>query len=458
MNICPNLSNKQIKAEFDQLVKIFGEDCAYLLWDRSNGMGLKLAPNGASSKLYQDLLELHNGDERAALVDKAKIYTNTFQRSFGDWINNQKGVANAIDENQEPLLPFVARQSAGSSSHSVSYHISYAEKAKILYDRIKNKYSRGGFTLYQAKKDINEFNKKYNTHFGVFEDKEGKYTPNGEPGILVKRDKNHEYADSEGPDRNTSVLGTRDAQSVIGFLNKMFPELQVVQLSHEEFVQRASEFGTGFISGKYIVLDMSRVNIEVIAEEFFHPFVECFAAQQPDVYSQLLKQAKEEFPELDKSIQDTYKGLDYKKEDFEKELVTQALSRYFSAQLNGDVNKHNRLDEVINKFITYLKDLLGLPGTVHKNGNTIAEIKKLENITDLQDLATILNTQGLTFSVKDGITEPKKRRYHIENVEQERSIDTSSMSKPNGVKNITSLELKQRLKQLGEEREKQCGI
>lgn len=87
MNICPNLSNKQIKAEFDQLVKIFGEDCAYLLWDRSNGMGLKLAPNGASSKLYQDLLELHNGDDRAALIDKAKIYTQTFRQSFGKFGN-----------------------------------------------------------------------------------------------------------------------------------------------------------------------------------------------------------------------------------------------------------------------------------------------------------------------------------------------------------------------------------
>lgn len=87
MNICPNLSNKQIKSEFDQLVKIFGEDCAYLLWDRSNGMGLKLAPNGASSKLYQDLLELHNGDERAALIDKAKIYTQAFRQQFGKFGN-----------------------------------------------------------------------------------------------------------------------------------------------------------------------------------------------------------------------------------------------------------------------------------------------------------------------------------------------------------------------------------
>ena len=115
MNICPNLSNKQIKAEFDQLVKIFGEDCAYLLWDRSNGMGLKLAPNGASSKLYQDLLELHNGDERAALIDKAKIYTQTYIDQFGDWRNDPESVDKMVDKNGEPTVQNVVKNNQVSS-------------------------------------------------------------------------------------------------------------------------------------------------------------------------------------------------------------------------------------------------------------------------------------------------------------------------------------------------------
>ena len=115
MNICPNLSNKQIKAEFDQLVKIFGEDCAYLLWDRSNGMGLKLAPNGASSKLYQDLLELHNGDERAALIDKAKIYAQTYIDQFGDWRNDPESVDKMVDKNGEPTVQNVVKNNQVSS-------------------------------------------------------------------------------------------------------------------------------------------------------------------------------------------------------------------------------------------------------------------------------------------------------------------------------------------------------
>ena len=115
MNICPNLSNKQIKAEFDQLVKIFGEDCAYLLWDRSNGMGLKLAPNGASSKLYQDLLELHNGDEGTALIDKAKIYTQTYIDQFGDWRNDPESVDKMVDKNGEPTVQNVVKNNQVSS-------------------------------------------------------------------------------------------------------------------------------------------------------------------------------------------------------------------------------------------------------------------------------------------------------------------------------------------------------
>lgn len=90
MNFCPNLSNKKIKQEFDELVSILGEDAAYLIWDRSQGNGLELAPNGASSKLFQDLLEYYKGDRRQAIIAKAKTYTNNFLNWFGDWVGVSK--------------------------------------------------------------------------------------------------------------------------------------------------------------------------------------------------------------------------------------------------------------------------------------------------------------------------------------------------------------------------------
>lgn len=49
---CPNLNNKKIKAEFQELVDIFGEDKAYFLWDMNNGYSLDKTPRGEESKLY----------------------------------------------------------------------------------------------------------------------------------------------------------------------------------------------------------------------------------------------------------------------------------------------------------------------------------------------------------------------------------------------------------------------
>ena len=82
---CPNLSNKKVKQEFDELTSLFGEDAAYFLWDKNNGYSLDKAPNGADSILFKSLLDNYNGDRQAALKAKAKVYTSSFMNWFGDW-------------------------------------------------------------------------------------------------------------------------------------------------------------------------------------------------------------------------------------------------------------------------------------------------------------------------------------------------------------------------------------
>lgn len=49
---CPNLSNKNIKAEFEELVDVFGEDEAYFLWNETEGNGLVMGADGAPSELF----------------------------------------------------------------------------------------------------------------------------------------------------------------------------------------------------------------------------------------------------------------------------------------------------------------------------------------------------------------------------------------------------------------------
>ena len=37
MSFCPNLSNKQVKTEFDSIVEAVGENMAYYLWNKHEG-------------------------------------------------------------------------------------------------------------------------------------------------------------------------------------------------------------------------------------------------------------------------------------------------------------------------------------------------------------------------------------------------------------------------------------
>lgn len=94
--ICPNLSNPQIKQEFDELKSVLGEDLAYLIWDRNNGYHLDKAPNGQVSKLFNSLLTLT--DRKQAIEIKAK----TLSQSFKLWFGNSK----VVDENNEPLMVY----------------------------------------------------------------------------------------------------------------------------------------------------------------------------------------------------------------------------------------------------------------------------------------------------------------------------------------------------------------
>lgn len=64
---CPNLNDKHIKAEFEELKSAVGEDLAYLLWHRSEGEGLGNHPGQADSEAFQAILEASDGDRVEAI-------------------------------------------------------------------------------------------------------------------------------------------------------------------------------------------------------------------------------------------------------------------------------------------------------------------------------------------------------------------------------------------------------
>lgn len=88
--ICPNLKNKEVAREFEELKNATSEAAAYHIWSQNNGNGIDKAPNGEPSKLFSDLLEHYNGDRVAAIQAKARTYSKSFKEWFGDWVNPLK--------------------------------------------------------------------------------------------------------------------------------------------------------------------------------------------------------------------------------------------------------------------------------------------------------------------------------------------------------------------------------
>ena len=105
--VCLRESLPEVREQIQNLADKLGVDygTAKIILQENNGYDLDKAPSGAESKLYQTLLEHYNGDERKALIAKAKTYLQPFFDWFGNWTDpDATGVSKVVDENGEPLV------------------------------------------------------------------------------------------------------------------------------------------------------------------------------------------------------------------------------------------------------------------------------------------------------------------------------------------------------------------
>ena len=58
--ICPNLKNKEVAREFEELKNATSEAAAYHIWSQNNGNGIDKAPNGEPSKLFSSNFFIFN--------------------------------------------------------------------------------------------------------------------------------------------------------------------------------------------------------------------------------------------------------------------------------------------------------------------------------------------------------------------------------------------------------------
>lgn len=116
---CLNLKNKEVKAAVDELTIALGsEDAAYYIISENNGYAIDQAPNGAQSKLFNDLLEHYKGDRNKAIQSKSKVFTDEFKQWFGDWLTNPEQASKVIDDNSEPMIVYHGSNEYGFTEFS----------------------------------------------------------------------------------------------------------------------------------------------------------------------------------------------------------------------------------------------------------------------------------------------------------------------------------------------------
>lgn len=227
MIICPNFSNPDVARDFNELKEATSEKAAYAIWSLNNGNAIDKAPNGAQSKLFQDLLQHFNGDRTQAIRAKAKVYGGPFMQWFGDWIganavyddegNRVDEVSKVVDENGEPLVVYhgtnienisifdrtqIPEEQTLVGTGTATFGNFFSDKqddAKSFADITRLRRRSGKATVYHT--FLNIKNPMYFETLGEFRDyshKEGHYNENGDfvsdvklpkeyDGVIVKR-------------------------------------------------------------------------------------------------------------------------------------------------------------------------------------------------------------------------------------------------------------------------------
>lgn len=128
---CPNLSNKNIKAEFEELISAVGEDLAYLLWHRLEGEGLGNHPGLSDSDSFKNQLQNTNGDRIQAIknISAALLNNRTIQQSVFD-------IYSSIDVQRNVYLKQVEDNYKASNPQATSEDIArIVQQSRIQYNK-----------------------------------------------------------------------------------------------------------------------------------------------------------------------------------------------------------------------------------------------------------------------------------------------------------------------------------
>lgn len=109
----------------------------------------------------------------------------------------------------------------------------------------------------------------------------------------------------------------------------------------------------------YVYIDPNNVTSDTLVEECLHPFVDALYHENPELFNNLLKEARKEFPKLRAEIAKSYSPKKFTPEDRYKELVTQALSRHYAEIYRNDIKQES---SIWKKALDWILNVLGISG------------------------------------------------------------------------------------------------
>lgn len=134
---CPNLNNKNIKAEFEELKEALGEDLAYLAWHKSEGEGLGNHPGQADSEAFKAVLDSKLGNRTEAIKQAARdLIISKITASTNDNAQIAYDIADLIDNERKVYVDNVVNNYIKSNSDASPEQInSIKNKARIEYNK-----------------------------------------------------------------------------------------------------------------------------------------------------------------------------------------------------------------------------------------------------------------------------------------------------------------------------------
>jgi len=159
---------------------------------------------------------------------------------------------------------------------------------------------------------------------------------------------------------------------ILDHLKSIFPQVQVRVMNVKDAENLHKKITAGYkkkpafknVKSFYYkgqaILIRGRVTSETAIEEVLHPFINNLAADKPELFDKLFREAFKTFPLLAQQIQDAYTDKrGFSSMDRKLELVTQALSRHFKKEheTTPPQSWKNVIVDLLKWLSEYIKDI-----------------------------------------------------------------------------------------------------